>query len=72
MSNTKRSTKKPTYCDFCNKPSTEVGALIEGPGSVGNGRKPGVDTVHICVTCLDGCMDLADHPRAQTIFRPCA
>jgi ATP-dependent Clp protease ATP-binding subunit ClpX len=57
MSN-KKSGKKQSYCDFCNQPSAEVGKLIEGPGSMGNGRKPGVDPVFICANCVDMCMDV--------------
>lgn len=54
---TKKASKK-SFCDFCGHPSSEVGKLIEGPGSNGNGRKQGIDPVFICANCVDTCMDV--------------
>jgi ATP-dependent Clp protease ATP-binding subunit ClpX len=56
MSN--KNKKKQSFCDYCNQPSSEVGKLIEGPGSMGNGRKPGIDPVFICANCVEMCMDV--------------
>lgn len=50
--------RKMVYCDFCNGNSKEIGKLIEGPGSAGNGREPGRPNVYICPRCIDKCMDI--------------
>ena len=39
---------KPVRCSFCNKPQSEVGTLIAGPG------------VYICDECVDLCQSIID------------
>jgi ATP-dependent Clp protease ATP-binding subunit ClpX len=58
MSNKRGGKRPPVYCDFCNRPNSEVGKLIEGPGSSANGRKTGVETVFICAACIDNCLNI--------------
>ena len=51
--------RKMVYCDFCNGNSKEIGRMIEGPGSAGNGRAAlGVPNVYICPQCIDKCMGI--------------
>ncbi len=50
--------KKPTFCDYCNQSAKEVGPLIEGPGSSGNNRRPGLESVFICPKCVEACMEV--------------
>jgi ATP-dependent Clp protease ATP-binding subunit ClpX len=53
--NRKNKVAEP-HCDFCKQPKSECGGhLIEGPGSLGNGRNSGEDTVWICPTCIGTC-----------------
>jgi len=54
----KGNRRKMVYCDFCNGNSKELGKMIEGPGSAGNGREPGRPNVYICPRCIDKCMDI--------------
>ncbi|MBQ5969354.1 MAG: ATP-dependent Clp protease ATP-binding subunit ClpX [Clostridia bacterium] len=45
---------KPVRCSFCNKPQSEVGTLIAGPG------------VYICDECVDLCQSIIDEePNAR-------
>ena len=54
-----RKNKNEPYCDFCKKPKSECGGqLIEGQGSLGNGRKSGEDLVWICPDCIGTCADV--------------
>lgn len=57
MSNKSRKNKNAEpHCDFCKRPKSECGGqLIEGPGSLGNGRKSGEDLVWICPNCIGTC-----------------
>ena len=47
------------YCDYCQKPSTEVGMLVESPPTVQelNGREVG-SRVFICPTCVEICQNV--------------
>ena len=54
------SMKKISYCDFCDRPSDQVGKLIEGPGSEEN-REVSIlfQPVFICSACITSCMQVA-------------
>jgi ATP-dependent Clp protease ATP-binding subunit ClpX len=47
--------KKRPHCDYCNKPQTAERAVMEGPGSIENGRENGIDKVYICLECVRQC-----------------
>lgn len=47
-----RKKKDECYCDFCGRPNSQCGPLIEGNGSPGNGRYPTRDKAYICTHCL--------------------
>ena len=55
----KRKAKKQNgFCDFCGKPSAQVGKLIEGEGSMENGRPAPQKKVYICSGCVGLCGEL--------------
>lgn len=56
MTTKNRKRRKLKYCDFCGESSHDVGGLIVGSGATGNDRVPDVDCVHICVGCIDICL----------------
>lgn len=58
MSNTKKRSKKKTYCDFCGFSSEDIGRMVEGPGAAGNNRTPKVDCVYICTKCVSRCEEI--------------
>lgn len=47
----------PHFCDYCRRPTSEVGELMVGPGSNENGRVPGEKPVGICVGCVEVCRE---------------
>ena len=63
--------KKQSHCDFCNRPQSKAGTLLEGPGSIANGREPNQDQVYICQECVDRCLQVI-HERGlrRTTFIP--
>ncbi len=52
----KANRRKVVYCDYCNGTTKELGKMIEGPGSAGNGREPNRPPVYICAQCVEKCM----------------
>ena len=54
-----RKNKNSTiHCDFCKKSTIEVGEMVEGPGSLANGRHAREDKVWICVECVGLCQQI--------------
>jgi len=63
--------KKTPFCDYCNKPSVEVGMLVEGPvlEKDQNGRSAGT-RAYICSACVDLCQKMIkqkikNHPKKK-------
>lgn len=56
--------KKKVFCDFCRKSAKECGALISGPGSVGNGHEENNNegSVFICQSCVGLASDTYKKP----------
>ena len=67
MSTKNASRKKTFHCDFCNTNSKQGGKLIEGPGSVDNGRQPGKNPVFICPKCVVTCMDIVQQQKMDKV-----
>ena len=63
----KRNTRKPDsvdkFCDFCRKPFSAVGPLIEGVGSNTSRGK-----VYICDTCLRDGRQIMDDMHSQSVM----
>lgn len=54
--------KQQKHCDFCAKPTSEVGFLVEGPGSGENGNNT---EVYICRNCLDFSLTILEKEEAR-------
>ncbi|MGE3820327.1 MAG: ATP-dependent Clp protease ATP-binding subunit ClpX [Isosphaeraceae bacterium] len=46
----------PTLCDFCGRPTTEGGPMVEGTALVQTGYRP--LNAHICQECVRACADI--------------
>ena len=46
----------PTFCDFCGRPTTEAGPMVEGSALVQGSQRP--VHAHICKECVAACEDI--------------
>ena len=42
-----------TFCDFCGRPTTDAGPMVEGKALVALGARP--QDAHICAACVGAC-----------------
>ena len=61
------SNSPPILCDFCGRPTTDAGAMIEGQALVATGARPQI--AHICASCAEACEGLFDkHGRKNALL----
>jgi len=46
----------PTTCDFCGRPTTEAGPMVEGSALVQSGPRP--HHAHVCNDCVKACQEI--------------
>lgn len=67
----RKNMKIESHCDFCQRPKSEVGGqLVEGKGSLGNGRKSGEDLVWICPECVGACAVMFSKEGIEVVTKP--
>jgi ATP-dependent Clp protease ATP-binding subunit ClpX len=54
----------PTFCDFCGRPTTEAGPMVEGSALVQSGDRQ--QNAHVCQDCVHACEEIFQRhePRA--------
>jgi ATP-dependent Clp protease ATP-binding subunit ClpX len=60
-------TTPPILCDFCGRPTSDAGPMIEGQALVAAGLRPQIS--HICATCADACEGLFEKHRGKAALQ---
>jgi ATP-dependent Clp protease ATP-binding subunit ClpX len=57
--------QREQHCDFCQKPCSNVGPLVEGPGSLENNVRRGTPgrRVYVCHRCTKTALEMFDEQR---------
>jgi ATP-dependent Clp protease ATP-binding subunit ClpX len=57
--------QREQHCDFCQKPCSNVGPLVEGPGSLENNVRRGTPgrRVYVCHRCTQTALEMFDEQR---------